>query len=489
MREMEREKILVIDDEEFILDIVREVLTKMGFDVTITPDGYKGLSLLRREKFSLMMTDIRMPDITGLELIQHVREWNKEIPIIIITGHGTLEVAIKALKMGAQGFLLKPFTIDELRTAVADALEKTLLLNENIRMRALMPLFEVNKEIISETDTKRLLGLITGVVVRETRADRAFLFLYDEQAGSITMETHHGFPLEFIHDFKEKHVHTLMSLLRNEKKPVLVVPGAEVPAGFEEIPGVRGFSNIYTPLSVRGSHIGVIGLSRSASERPFSLSDLELVSVLSGQAAVAIENARLYEKLQQSYLSTIVTLSGIAESKDFYTDKHMKDISEFAVEIARRLGLPDAEVEHIRMAALLHDLGKISVPDDILKKPGKLTAEEMAVIRNHPARGAKMLEAIEPLREAREIILHHHEYFDGSGYPDGLKGKDIPLGARIIAVADAFDAMTTNRPYRKALPMDKVLQELRDFSGRQFDPAIVEILLSILRERGLIDFG
>lgn len=272
-----------------------------------------------------------------------------------------------------------------------------------------------------------------------------------------------------------------------ENRPVLVVPGLPMPEGFEEIPGTNEYSSIYMPLTVRGKGIGILSLSRAGAEHPFSLPDVELVSVLGGQAAAAIENARLYEKLEQSYLSTIVTLSGIAEAKDFYTDKHMKDIAEYSVDIARKLGLSEADVENIRMAALLHDLGKITVPDDILKKPGRLSEEEMEVIRKHPAHGAKMIESIEPMKDAREIIRHHHEYYDGSGYPDGLRGEDIPLGARIIGVADAFDAMTSNRPYRKALPMDKVIKELKDFSGIQFDPDIVKVLILILREKGILE--
>ena len=484
---MEKEKILVIDDEELILDIAREILINIGYDVIITSDGHEGIAMLSKEKFALLLTDIRMPDINGLEVIKHVRDYNKEIPIIIITGHGTLDVAIKALKLGAQGFLLKPFTTTELRTAVTEALEKTRLLNDNIRMRALMPLFEVSKEIISETDTKKLLTLIIEIAVRETRADRACLFLTDETTGKIVMAEDYGFSPASITDLREKHLEKLFLMLMKENRPVLVVPGLPMPEGFEEIPGTKEYSSIYMPLTVRGKGIGILSLSRAGAEHPFSLPDVELVSVLGGQAAAAIENARLYEKLEQSYMSTIVTLSGIAEAKDFYTDKHMKDIAEYSVDIARKLGLSEADVENIRMAALLHDLGKITVPDDILKKPGRLSEEEMEVIRKHPAHGAKMIESIEPLKDAREIIRHHHEYYDGSGYPDGLRGQDIPLGARIIGVADAFDAMTSNRPYRKALPMDKVIKELKDFSGIQFDPDIVEILISILREKGILE--
>lgn len=483
---MEKNKILVIDDEELILDIAREILTNIGYDVTITSDGRKGIRLLSEEQFSLLLTDIRMPDISGLEVIQQVRNHNKEMPIIIITGHGTLDVAIKALKLGAQGFLLKPFAAADLRNAVAEALEKTRLLSDNIRMRALMPLFEVSKEIISETDTKKLLALIVEIAVRETRADRASLFLTDQKTGKITMEEDYGFLSAPVADLRGKQLEKLASLLSKENKPVLIVPGSPMPEGFEKIPGTEDHSSIYMPLTVRGKGIGILFLSRAGAEHPFSLPDVELVSVLSGQAAAAIENARLYEKLEQSYLSTIVTLSGIAESKDFYTDKHMKDIAEYSVDIARKIGLAEPDIEDIRMAALLHDLGKITVPDNILKKPGRLSEEEMQIIRKHPLHGAKMIESVEPLKVAREIIRHHHEYYDGSGYPDGLRGADIPLGARIIAVADAFDAMTTNRPYRKALPMEKVVKELKDFSGIQFDPDIVEILIAILSEKGIL---
>ncbi len=484
---MTKEKVLIIDDEESILDIAREVLTRAGYDVAITSDGYEGIRLVSEEKFSLLMTDIRMPNINGLEIIQQVRLRNSEIPIVIITGHGTLDVAIKALKLGAQGFLMKPFSLEELRTAVADALEKMRLINENIRMRALMPLFEVSKEIISETDTKKLLALIVRIAIRETLADQASLFLVDEKTGIVVKEEDYGFSSDSLRRFMGENLQGWAALVMNENKPVLTSPGLPPPEGFKELPGAKENTfSIYTPLVIHGKGIGVLYLGRMGAERPFSIPEVEFLSVLGGQAAAAIENARLYEKLRQSYLSTIVTLSGIAESKDFYTDKHMKDIAEYSVDIARRLGLPESDIENIRLAALLHDLGKVVVPDDILKKPGRLSDAEMEVIRKHPSHGAKMIEAIEPMKEAKEIIRHHHEYYNGSGYPDGLKGNHIPLGARIIAIADAFDAMTTNRPYRRALPMDKVIHELREFSGIQFDPDIVELFISILREKGLL---
>jgi putative nucleotidyltransferase with HDIG domain len=483
-----QERILVIDDEDFILQLSRDILTKSNYDVKTVSDGNIGIKLVEDEKFDLLLTDIKMPNIDGLDVIRHIRSGNKEIPIIVITGHGTLDTAINALRLGAQGFILKPFTPLELRNAVAEALEKTRLLSENIRMRTLMPLFEVTKEIISEIDPKRLLKLIVEIAVRETRADRAFLYLVDEVTGKVGIEEDYGLSPVFISKFREKYYEKITGFTLKEKKPLLITPDVRLPSGFEEIMELEGMSSsIYMPLTIRGNSIGILYISRKGSEHLFTQSEVEFVSVLSGQAAAAIENARLYEKLEKSYLSIIVTLSGVVEARDLYTDKHMKDISEYSVEIAQKLNIPDNDIENIRKAALLHDLGKICVPDHILMKPEKLSDEEMDVIRKHPVNGARILESVEPIKYAQEIIKHHHEYYDGSGYPEGLKGERIPLGARIIAVADAFGAMTTNRPYRKALSTDEAIKELKKFSGIQFDPQIVGIFIFLLQEKGILE--
>lgn len=487
---MNKERILVIDDEDFILQLAKDILERSNYDVHVMSNGYEGLRLIDTEKFDLLLTDIRMPDISGLDLIRNVRNRNNEIPIIVITGHGTLDIAINAIRLGAQGFLLKPFTPEELRSTVSEALEKTRLLSENIRMRALMPLFEVSKEIISEVDPRLLAALIVNIVVRETKADKACLAIIDEDTGRLHITECYGFSPSFEKDFQERCSESVAAFILKDREPLHVSTGDEMPPEFEEIKKMEGISSgIYVPLSVTGKVIGLLFLCRVNSLQPFTKSTVELVSVLSGQAAAAIENARLYKKLEESYLSMIVTLSGVVESKDLYTDKHMKDIAEYSVEISKKLGLYDFEIENIRKAALLHDLGKVTVPDSILLKEGKLTEEEMEVIRKHPVHGAKMIESVEPIKHARLIIMHHHEYYDGSGYPDGLKGKDIPLGARIIAVADAFGAMTTHRPYRQALSVDEAVRELKKFSGIQFDPDVVEAFIFFIREKGLISMN
>jgi putative nucleotidyltransferase with HDIG domain len=485
---MQKEKVLVIDDEELILQLSKDILANNNYEVITISDGNEGMGLLEREKFDLLLIDIRMPGVNGLDVIRHVRANDKEIPVIIITAYGTLDIAMNALRLGAHGFILKPFTPAELRSAVAEALEKARLLRENISMRALMPLFEVSKEIIGEIDPKKLLDGILGIAVKETHADKACVYLVDETTGKLIMKEEFGLSSDFCMNVKEKYSEKIAELILKEKKMLLVTPEVKLPPDFEELREMEGTSySIYMPLTIRGNIIGILYIGRISSKHPFSPAEVELVSVLGGQAAAAIENARLYEKLQQSYLSMIVTLSGVVEARDLYTDKHMKDIAEYSVEIAQKLKLSDNDTEDIRKAALLHDLGKICIPDHILMKADKLSDDEMDIIRRHPVAGAKIIESVEPIKYAREIIKHHHEYYDGTGYPDGLRGHKIPLGARIISVADAFGAMTTDRPYRKALSIEKAIKELKEYAGIQFDPDVVDIFISILREKGILD--
>jgi putative nucleotidyltransferase with HDIG domain len=484
---MRKERILIIDDEDFILQLSSDILTKSEYNVETASDGRQGIKLLETDRFDLILTDIKMPNINGLDVIRHVRINNKEIPIIVITGHGTLDIAIDSLRLGAQGFILKPFTPAELRTAVTEALEKTRLLGENIRMRALMPLFEVSKKIISEVDTKILFKLLVDTTVKETRADRVCLALLDEETGSLRVKEAHGASRDYIDKFENVYSKELSELMFKDMKPVLIFPDAQLPPELEKAIQIEDIAyGVCVPLTTRGKITGLISVCRTSKERPFTSSDVELVTVLSGQATAAIENAYLYEKLQQSYLSMMVALSCVVEARDLYTDKHMKDIAEYSVDIANKMGLPEDEVENIRKAALLHDLGKISIPDHILMKPDKLSEEEIEIIKKHPENGAKIIEPVEPLRNAKDIIKHHQECYDGSGYPDGLKGENIPLGARIIAVADSYGAMTTDRPYRKALSIEEAVKELKRCSGTQFDPAIVTIFLSLLKEKGTI---
>ena len=240
------------------------------------------------------------------------------------------------------------------------------------------------------------------------------------------------------------------------------------------------------PLIVGGRVLGVISLGeeRSWERSPFTEEKVGLCQSIAAQAAVAIENARLYEKLQQSFIQTIAALAAAVEAKDPYTGGHSQRTMELAAAIAQELELGSEEVELIRYACLLHDVGKIGVSEQILLKPGPLDAQEWDVVRRHPTLGASIVERAALLQKLVPIIQHHHERYDGSGYPAGLGGEVIPLAARILAVADAYEAMTSDRAYRPAMTVEQALATLQEGADKQWDGKIVCVLHKLIREQG-----
>ena len=184
------------------------------------------------------------------------------------------------------------------------------------------------------------------------------------------------------------------------------------------------------------------------------------------------------QDLEQSYDYTLEALGGALDAKDAETEGHCQRVTAFTITIAKAMGVDKGLLRQIARGAFLHDIGKMGIPDDILRKPGPLTAEEREIMRRHCEIGYSVLERIPFLKEAAEIVLAHQEFYDGTGYPRGLKGEEIPLGARIFAVADTLDAMISDRPYRKALPVSAARDEIQRFSGRQFDPRVVEVFLA-----------
>ena len=484
---MPREKILIIDDEESIRQLCTAVLTSEDYQVRSASNGIEGLKIVGTESFDLILTDIMMPGMGGLQFIVSIREIDAEIPIVVITGHGTVETAIESLRLGVQGFLMKPFTIKEFKESVHDAFIKSRLMKENIKLRALMPLFETAKMLMSQMDLDRLLSTIVDTAIRGTKADRGSLMLIDEKRGELRIAASSGLPPELIASSREKIGEGIAGWVAEKGAPLLISNGSGLdPKLLESMRDGGITSALCVPLVIKEKVIGVLNLSKTRSEDQFTHSDQEMLSVLCGQAAIAIENARLYMRLEDSYLSTIIALSAAVEARDSYTVGHMHHISEYSTAVARELGLGSEEITDIRIAGLLHDLGKIGIPDNILLKPGKLDKTEYDIMKSHPTVGVKIIESIESLKSSSAIIGSHQEQYDGEGYPKGLKGKDIPLGARIVAVADAFDAMTTTRPYRMAMSYKEAFEELKRYSGTQFDPEVVRCFTKVLKDRGLI---
>jgi putative nucleotidyltransferase with HDIG domain len=239
-----------------------------------------------------------------------------------------------------------------------------------------------------------------------------------------------------------------------------------------------------TPIMVRGELKGIVFTGPKLNDESYTDAELDIIAIIANSVGTGLENARLLTELQTSYVSTLRSLISIIEAKDPYTKGHTERVASYSVALADRIGLGEEDLRRIMFAALMHDIGKMGVLDEIVNKPDKLTAEEWELMKAHPVTGASIVEKMEFLDGIADIVRHHHEAWNGRGYPDGLHGEDIPYGARIVTVADSFDAMTTDRPYRKALSFDEAIQRLEESAGVQFDADLVKVFVQYLREQG-----
>jgi len=478
-------RILVVDDEKVIRDILSDFLTDEGFIVITAEDGRQALAELDRQPFDLMITDLMMPDIGGLELMEEVKKRGLHLLTIIMTGFGTVETAIKAMKHGAYDYMLKPFKVDEMLQVIRRALDKQRLEQENVKLKEVMSLYKVSEAMTSSLSLDHILHMILETTKSELDADAVSLVLEEEKDApeglsarvthTLTDHGQTGEPLGEI-DFDALAVWF-------KERPYLIMLSPKLKRFFSRLPERRGLGCLLSaPLKVRDQVLGSVNAYSYKRNFRYSEGQAKLLIILASRAAQAIENARLFENLQRTFRETIQGLVGTLEAKDLYTSGHSRRVTELAVMIGKTLGLSAAELEKLEWAGLLHDIGKIGIRLEALNKPEKITKAEHEMFKDHTIMGRQILESIHFLREIVPLVYHHHEWFDGSGYPEGIKGVKIPLGARILSVADSYDAMTSDRPYRKAMSRPSAIKELKKFSGTQFDPQVVEVFIKALDE-------
>jgi putative nucleotidyltransferase with HDIG domain len=238
------------------------------------------------------------------------------------------------------------------------------------------------------------------------------------------------------------------------------------------------------PITVKGDLKGFVFTGPKLSGEPYTDVDRDIMMFISNSIGIGMENVRLMEQLQVTYVATLRSLIQILEAKDPYTRGHTERVASYSMALANRLQMGPDDMRRILFGSLLHDIGKMGLRDDIINKPGPLTPEEWVQMKLHPVVGAQIVEKMEFLTGAIDIVRHHHESWDGKGYPDGLAGENIPLRARIVTVADSFDAMTTDRPYRRALSVAEAVRRLEESAGVQFDPQLARVFVQYVKEKG-----
>ena len=357
-------------------------------------------------------------------------------------------------------------------------LEKKMLYDEE-----LTSLFKIGQELSGTVELQEVCKIIVENVKKVLNVERCVLLLLNSATDKLQIEYSFGLTEQEIRDTDIKKDESISGrvVANNE---ALFIKNIEDDYWIKTINKEKYYTKslVSIPLSIKTRVFGVLNVNSKITGGQFTEDDLRLIKGIASQGAVAIQNAKLYDELKDGYLRTITALAAALDAKDHYTRRHSENVTRYATAIAEELKLTDLEIENIKRCGLLHDIGKIGIRDGILSNPRKLTEEEYRQIKEHSAKGQEIISSLPFLKEVALYVRHHHERFDGRGYPDGKKGYEIELPARILAVSDAFDAMVSYRPYRDALSVQEACEELKKCSSKQFDPEIVDVFLRILEK-------
>jgi len=390
-----------------------------------------------------------------------------------------LTIALRQITKGnldvAEQLVLPPEVKVELEQMVASIKVASRRLRK--RYLQLANLSRLSREISAAPDLDKLFNLVLQQSLEIVGAKTGSIMLLDDSGQYLTIQAASGLDAQTIATTKVKIGQSISGQVAKSGKP-LIIKEAQKSKRKRAVKDA-----LCVPLIANHQVIGVIN-ANNKKEGSFDANDLKFFITVAGQVAAAIANATLVKKMQEAYMATIKVLAAAIDAKDKYTRGHSERVARYSVLIAQELKLPKTDITRIEAAAYLHDIGKIGVPDLVLNKAGALTDAEFAIIKSHPQKAAEILAHIAfPWGDLISGAKWHHERYDGRGYPDGLKGQEIPLDARIIAVADCYDAMTSNRPYRRALSRTKAISELMAGREKQFDPKIVDTFVpALLRE-------
>lgn len=364
--------------------------------------------------------------------------------------------------------------------------EKKRLANETLeKYKEINMFYNVSEKIALTTGTSNVAKIVINEAIKNLNITFASIVLVNEETQDLETicQVHKSISLE------NGKLQFNLNINPEFIKDIMSKKTGEIINNVNEIKDIISDNHmlnsiICTPILAKGKAIGIMLLGNDKAYE-YTASDLKIINSLAYQAGIAIEGTKLYEQLRENFFDTIQILVGIIEMRENSKTEHSKRVLNYSLNIAREMGMSKIDMVKLKLAVMLHDIGNVVLNDEILNKRGKYTDDEYEIVKKHSEIGAVMLNKIDQLKEIIPSIKAHHEWYDGTGYPDGLKGEEIPLFARIIAVADAFEAMTINRPYREALNLYFAAEELSKNKGIQFDPEIVDIFFKIYKDKKL----
>ncbi len=498
------ENILIVDDEASILEITSEFFKLRGYTAFTAENGKEALNVLAAVKIDCCFSDINMPEMDGLELAEEIRKIDNTIPVIIMTGYPSLDNTIQTLKNGVVDFLIKPVNLNQMEICLKRVLRERQLFVDNVLLKKEIEgkkeLEKLNFELKYKLDELHLLNNIMKDFSAQigTTSD-----VFRKIVGS-AMEISSGFEASFYivnesvpkpfevaiagsdtapdrepncEDECRESLEALIKEVASDGRPLVV----------ENNKGVRGVSReicslMVVPIEIRSKIFGVLTVITKDSSISFNDRDLYYLSFMTSSAASSIENHALYENIYENLFATLYGFVKALEARDPYTQQHSNRVTGLAMTMGRAMGCTAEEIEVLNVAGRLHDIGKIGIRDSILLKPGRLTNDEFMKIKEHPVIGSEIMGRLGLWDREKNIVRSHHERYDGKGYPSGLAKEEVPFLARILSVADVYDAVASDRAYRKRMEEGAILEIIESGREAQFDPAVVDIFMMLYHE-------
>ncbi len=494
---LESLRVMIVDDESMIRETLVLFFQNMGIiDVLSVDSGENALQEIENNTFDYIFMDLMMPGIGGMETLKRIHDKNQTTNIIIMTGYPSMDTAIEAIRNGASDFLVKPFRFQDIKIILERIhkyrvlMEKNWLLNQELMKKKEIEL--LNRELEKKIKTQALMYDIIDSLSRINRSADLCRFLVKK--GMAACGAQKGCFLMYENGNHNNLIVLSQNGLDNMQPGAIIsVKGngnnencdgmTSFDACFGKTFGENtedkktGVSYLAIPFDIRKEPFGLFLIGEKSDKAGFTSDDEFILRFLAERTSLNIENIALYDNLMRSLMASLMSLVSAIEAKDPYTQQHSSRVTEYSLNLANAMGCSEDDIQKIKACAPIHDIGKIGINDSILNKPSALSDSEYEKIKAHPIIGVNIVSHLGLDPAELSIIRNHHERWDGKGYPDGLKGEDIPFLSRILIVADAFDAMNSDRAYRKSMPFEKCMKELKDNSGTQFDPEVVKAAL------------